>query len=58
MSEQIAQWYEEQAKETGMSQSNLMVMALHQFMTTQKSLEMANIMKDMMSKLDDQNTEK
>lgn len=42
MSQQIAKWYEEEAETTGMSQSNLMVMALHTFMTQQQSIKMVD----------------
>ncbi len=43
MSKEIADYYEEQSKKTGMTQSSLMVMALHNFMTQQRTVEMFNI---------------
>lgn len=44
MSENIANWYEEKAKEMGVSQSNLMVMALKYYMDQQQALEFSSTM--------------
>lgn len=44
MSEEVASWYEEKATSLGVSQSNLMVMALSEYMKQEKAmLVMANI---------------
>lgn len=43
MSQEIAKYYEDQSLKTGMSQSSLMVLALHNFMTQQRTVEMFNI---------------
>ena len=42
MSQQIGDYYEKQAEKTGMSQSNLMVMALHKNMQEQQAVEAMN----------------
>lgn len=52
MSRQIAEWYEEQSELTGMSQSNLMVMALHGFMTEQKAFKMMDQYSNLQNRLD------
>lgn len=36
MSRQLAQWYEDKAKELGMSQSAIMVIALNEYIRTQE----------------------
>lgn len=44
MSEEVASWYEEKATRLGVSQSNLMVMALSEYMKQENAmLVMANI---------------
>ena len=42
MSKQIGDYYEKEAEKTGMSQSNLMVMALHKNMQEQQAIEAMN----------------
>ena len=42
MSKEIGDYYEKQAEKTGMSQSNLMVMALHKNMQEQQAVEAMN----------------
>ena len=58
MSKSIAQWYEEQSKKTGMSQSSIMVMALSQYIDQQKMLNMSNLMQQLSEKLEDNNPKK
>lgn len=53
MSKEIAQWYEEEAKKMGVSQSNLMTMVLNQYITTQKSMDMGEMLKTLISKIDE-----
>lgn len=51
MSQEIAKYYEEQAEETGMSQSNLMVMALHKNMLEQQAIKAMNKYYEMENRL-------
>lgn len=51
MSELVATWYEEKAKEMGVSQSNLMVMALKFYMDQQQALTFASNMGDWFDKM-------
>ena len=39
MSKKIAEWYEEKAKEMGVSQSNLMAMALADYIRQEKAID-------------------
>lgn len=44
MSPEVAEWYEKRAKELGVSQSNLMVMALSEYIKQDKTISiMSNI---------------
>ena len=52
MSPKIAVWYEDRSKEIGISQTNLMVMALSEYMKQEKTIDvMANI-QELMSQLE------
>jgi len=53
MSNEIASWYEEKAKELGISQSNMMVMALAEYIKQEKALDMMSNLEEMMKKLED-----
>lgn len=53
MAQQIAKWYEKQSEETGMSQSNLMVLALHKFMTEQEALNAMKNYEGIMQKIEE-----
>ena len=44
MSSEVASWYEERAKKLGVNQSNLMIMALAEYIKQDKTIDtMANI---------------
>lgn len=58
MSKQIATWYEDKAKELGVSQSNLMTMVLHQYISQQKSVDMGDTLKQLALKLEGQEPKK
>lgn len=51
MSEDLANWYEERAKELGVSQSNLMIMALAQYIDQQKSINVMDKLQEMIKKM-------
>ena len=53
MSNEIASWYEEKAKELGISQSNMMVMALAEYIKQEKALDMMSNLEEMMKKLEE-----
>lgn len=42
MSEQLAKWYEDKAKELGVSQSNLMAIGLDQYVRMQENKTVVN----------------
>lgn len=52
LSDEIAKWYENRAEELGISQSNLMTMALSQYIDQQRGLEMMSQFKEMVEQLD------
>lgn len=47
MSRQLAEWYENKAKQMGVTQSNLMVMALSHYMSQEKTVDMADIFRQL-----------
>lgn len=51
MSPEVAEWYEKKAKELGVSQSNLMVMALSEYIKQDKTIKMMSSLKDIMERL-------
>lgn len=53
MSNEIATWYEEKAKELGISQSNVMVMALADYIKQEKALDLMSNLEEMMKRLED-----
>ena len=52
MSQEVAEWYEKRAKELGVSQSNLMVMALSEYIKQDKTISMISNLKEIMEKLE------
>lgn len=50
MSPEVAEWYEEKAKELGVSQSNLMVMALSEYIKQDKTIRMMSNLQDIIEK--------
>lgn len=52
MSIEVAKWYEDKAKELGISQSALMVLALSDYIKQDKALEMMSQMKEMFNKME------
>ena len=61
MSRELASWYEEKAKKLGISHSNLMVMALAEYVKQDKTIDvMANIQKLMnqLEMINDQDSQK
>lgn len=61
MSPKIAIWYEERSKEIGISQTNLMVMALSEYMKQEKTVDVMANMQEIMNQLEtlkDQDTQK
>ena len=53
MSPEVAWWYEMRAKELGVSQSNLMVMALSEYIKQDKTIRMMSNLEKMIEKLED-----
>jgi len=53
MSPEVAEWYEMRAKELGVSQSNLMVMALSEYIKQDKTIRMMSNLQKMIEKLED-----
>ena len=53
MSPEVAKWYEEKSKELGVSQSNLMVMALSEYIKQDKTIRMMSNLEEMIKKLED-----
>lgn len=43
MSKQIASWYEDESKKTGMTQSSIMVMALSSYIDQRKTFDMMDL---------------
>ena len=52
MSPEVAEWYEEKAKELGVSQSNLMVMALSEYIKQDKTIRMISNLQEIIEKLE------
>lgn len=52
MSVELCSWYEEKAKEMGVSASSLMVMALQQYIDQQKAINSVVGLQEIMSKLE------
>jgi len=52
MSPEVAEWYEEKAKELGVSQSNLMVMALGEYIKQDKTIKMMSSLQEIIDKLE------
>ena len=52
MSPEVAEWYEKKAKELGVSQSNLMVMALSEYIKQDKAIRMMSNLQEIMKKLE------
>jgi hypothetical protein len=53
MSQEVAGWYENRSKEIGISQTNLMVMALSEYIKQEKALDMMSNLEEMMKRLED-----
>jgi len=53
MSNEIASWYEEESKKLGISQSNMMVMVLADYIKQEKAFDMMSKLEEMMKKLED-----
>lgn len=49
MSKELAEWYEDKALQMGVTQSNLMVMALSNYMSQEKAVNMSELFKKMVS---------
>jgi hypothetical protein len=52
MSNEIAAWYEEKAKELGISQSNMMVMALAEYVKQDKTIDVMSNLEEYISRLE------
>lgn len=52
MSPEVAKWYEERAKELGVSQSNLMVMALSEYIKQDKTIMVMSNLQEVMERLE------
>ena len=53
MSPEVAEWYEKKANYLGVSQSNLMVMALSEYIKQDETIKMMSSLKDIMERLED-----
>ena len=58
MSPEVAKWYEEKAKELGVSQSNLMVMALGEYIKQDKTIKMMSNLQEIIDKLEKAGSQK
>ena len=58
MSPEVAKWYEEKAKELGVSQSNLMVMALGEYIKQDKTIKMMSNLQEIIDKLENARAQK
>lgn len=54
MSSEVADWYEKRAKELGVSQSNLMIMALAEYIKQDKTIRTMSNLEKMLEKLETQ----
>lgn len=52
MSKEVAEWYEKKAEEIGVSQSNLMVMALSEYIKQDKTIKMMSNIENMIKQLE------
>ena len=52
MSRELASWYEEKAKELGISHSNLMVVALAEYVKQDKTIDVMANMQELMNQLE------
>ena len=52
MSPEVAKWYENKAKYLGVSQSNLMVMALSEYIKQDETIKMISNLQDIMERLE------
>lgn len=52
MSEQVASWYEDRAIDLGVSQTNLMVMALAEYIKQDKTIDMMSNLQNMVQQLE------
>ena len=53
MSEELASWFEQKALSLGVSQSNLMVMALSDYVKQEKTIHIMSNFQDIIEKLED-----
>lgn len=53
MSEELASWYEERAEKLGVSQSNLMAMALAEYVKQDKTIAMMSNFEEIIKQLED-----
>jgi len=58
MSPEVAEWYEKKAKELGVSQSNLMVMALSEYIKQDKTIMMMSNLQELVNKLEKAGSQK
>ena len=61
MSQEVAEWYENRSKEIGITQTNLMVMALSEYIKQEKTIDVMANMQELMNRLEtlkDQDTQK
>ena len=58
MSPEVAKWYEEKAKELGVSQTNLMVMALGEYIKQDKTIKMMSNLQEIIDKLENARAQK
>lgn len=58
MSQEVANWYEERAKKLGVSQSNLMIMALAEYIKQDKTVDVMSNLKGMIEELSNLSEEK
>ena len=52
MSPEVAEWFEDKARELGVSQSNLMVMALSEYIKQDKTIRMMSNLQEIIEKLE------
>ena len=52
MSPEVAEWFEDKARELGVSQSNLMVMALSEYIKQDKTIKMMSNLQEIIEKLE------
>ena len=51
MSQEVAEWYENRSKEIGITQTNLMVMALSEYIKHEKTIDVMANVKELMDKI-------